>query len=404
VRQMIADLHAHYAMHLEADTLAPHLKALFSPDARVRVLDRVPIALVRLGSRFANYQSVRSGPRVTVPLMRSGGVGIALSVLYQPFCEMDLSKRYGARPDPGYVVALLRQLELVERDLEQHFPDDAAIVRNPLELEEQISRGRLALLHCVEGGFHLGATPEAVDNAVAELARRGVAYITVAHLFWRSVATNAPAIPFLPDRVYDRIFPQPDVGLSELGRAALEAMVRERVLIDVSHMNGAALERTFELLDHIDPERSVPVVATHSAYRFGRQRYNLDTATVMKIAERQGVIGLIFAEHQACDGLRRRRTDRLEDSLAVLFRHIDRIREISGSHRHVGIGSDLDGYIKPTLAGLENMNCMGALEEALVSRYGDDDAALICSGNVLRLLCGYWRGSVRPGVTAPSLA
>ena len=32
-----------------------------------------------------------------------------------------------------------------------------------------------------------------------KLAAHGVAYITVAHLFWRGVATNAPAIPFLPD-------------------------------------------------------------------------------------------------------------------------------------------------------------------------------------------------------------
>ena len=55
-------------------------------------------------------------------------------------------------------------------------------------------------MHCIEGGFHLGATPEEVTAHVHELADRGVAYITLAHLFWRRVATNAPALPFLPTR------------------------------------------------------------------------------------------------------------------------------------------------------------------------------------------------------------
>ena len=52
----------------------------------------------------------------------------------------------------------------------------------------------MAFLHCVEGGFHLGDSPEAVRSNVAELAGEGVAYVTLAHLFWRQIATNTPAI------------------------------------------------------------------------------------------------------------------------------------------------------------------------------------------------------------------
>ena len=76
----------------------------------------------------------------------------------------------------------------------------------------------MALVHCVEGGFHLGATTEQVDASVTALAGRGVAYVTLAHLFWRRVAANAPAIPFLPDVVYSTLFPQKaGIGLTELG-------------------------------------------------------------------------------------------------------------------------------------------------------------------------------------------
>lgn len=178
-----------------------------------------------------------------------------------------------------------------------------------------------------------------------------MAYVTLAHLFWRRVATNAPALPFLPDPGYRLLFPQPAEGLTDLGRAAITAMCKERMLIDLSHMSERALEDCFSLLDELDPQRETPVLSSHSGYRFGRQEYNLTDATIGRIAERDGVI---FAEHQLLDGLGRSPKS-LEGSVAALAQHVDRIAELTGSHRHTAIGSDLDGFIKPTLAGLQTM-------------------------------------------------
>jgi microsomal dipeptidase-like Zn-dependent dipeptidase len=106
------------------------------------------------------------------------------------------------------------------------------------------------------------------------------------------------------------------------------------------------------------------------------------------------VIGLLLAEHQLTDGVRLRRTRSVEDSLEVVFRHIDRIREITGSHSHAAIGSDLDGFVKPTVAGLEDAAKLAALRRALTERYEAADAELIASGNALRLLRSHWRTSV----------
>jgi microsomal dipeptidase-like Zn-dependent dipeptidase len=391
---VIVDLHSHYPMHLTPERESDVLKLVGSPAGRWRLLDRIRSWLVRLASRFGNYASFESGPRVTVPLLRSGGVGVALSVLYSPFDEMDLGKRYPAPPDATYFPSLLRQLEDVEAEVARDFTGLARIARRPDEISAALAGGEVALVHCAEGGFHLGGTPEDVDRNVTELARRGAAYVTLAHLFWRRVATNANGIPFLPDWLYSRLFPQPpEPGLSELGEAAVRAMVRERVLIDLSHMSERALDDTFALLDEIDPSRQVPVLASHIAYRFGRQAYNASAETIQRIAARDGVAGLILAEHQTVEGLRDSRTQTLDDSLAVLFSHIDRIAEIVGSHRHTAIGTDLDGFIKPTLAGLENAGSLAALELALVDRYGAEDAELITSENAMRLLRGYWRGA-----------
>ncbi len=356
--------------------------------------------LVGLASLFANYRSLFSGPRVRMSYMRTGGVGVALSVLYSFFDEIDVDE--GSQPRPGYLRSITGQISVVERHVADQHADEAAVVHNPQELEAAHRAGKMALVHCVEGGFHLGSSPVKIAEGVSRLADLGVAYVTLAHLIWRGVATDAPALPFLTDEEYRQWLPQPEEGLSELGRAAVEAMVRERVLIDISHMSERSLDDTFALLERLDPQKTVPVVGTHAGYRFGTQEYMLAAEALRRIAERNGVVGLIFAQHQVFDGLDVkphgwlglpiRKRPRFEDSFEALCRHIDRIHDVTGSHRHTAIGSDLDGFIKPTLPGLEDMRDMAPLERALRDRYGEENGELICSGNALRLLTTYWRG------------
>ncbi len=222
-------------MHLRAEAHKRLIDAIATAPGRWETLDRIRSWLVRAASLVGNYPSVESGPRVTIPLLETGGVGVAMSVLYSPFDEMDVGKHYGSPPDSNYFPTLLRQLEGVEDEVEHDHAGRARVVHDRAELQAAIDAEEVALVHCVEGGFHLGGTSEEVDRNVAELARRGCFYVTVAHLFYRSVATNVNAIPFLPDRVYRFLFPMPEgVGLTALGRAAVTALVRERVLIDSS--------------------------------------------------------------------------------------------------------------------------------------------------------------------------
>ncbi len=400
---MLVDLHAHYPMHLtprKSSGLGVPASSL--RDRRAKLLDHLDARVISFAGRLWNHESFTAGPRVTVDRLLDGDVGVALSVLVLPLLETGnrLTRPYrrrapyGGPPKDSFFPAILRQLELVERQVAEQHGGRALVARSPAELDAGTAAGRLVFVHCVEGGFHLGASPASIDHAVAELARRGVAYITPAHLFWRHIATNEPAVPFLSDRLYQRLFPQPALGLSELGRAAVTAMVREGVLIDVTHMSGFALADTFALLDELDPDRSVPVIASHAAYQFGSRAYNLDTSAVERIAARGGVIGLIFSEHFVADGLRVTRTRSFDESFSLLCRHIDRIYEITGSHRHVALGSDLDGFIKPTLAGLEHSGRLGGLEEALAARYGSEVGSLIACENALRLLRLHWHAGV----------
>jgi microsomal dipeptidase-like Zn-dependent dipeptidase len=350
--------------------------------------DQARVAVLRAASALFNDRHMWSKERVSVEHLRQGNARLVFSVLHSPFSEWDLSRPYASPPENRYFNVVRLQIEEVESNLGEWEDTVVTLVRDVDALDHALASGAIAMVHCLEGGFVLGSSAEEIGRNVAELKRYGVAYITLAHLFYRQVATNAPAIPFLPDGVYRRIFPQPrDVGLTDRGSAAVEAMARNRILVDLAHMSGDSVNRTFEILDSVAPD--MPVINSHAGYRFGTQEYMLDAPTIERIAARRGVVGLIMAQHQLNDGIRRRE-GKFEDSFEVICKHIDKFREITGSHEYVALGTDFDGFIKPTMGGLETPADLLRLEARLTDRYGDD-AELITSGNALRVLRELWR-------------
>jgi microsomal dipeptidase-like Zn-dependent dipeptidase len=336
-------------------------------------------AVLAIAARLFNFRHWDDTWRVTIPLLEAGGVTVACSVLYRPFSEMDLDEPFGAPPASAYYTKLVELLDATEAEITRN---GHVIVRTKADLE----RKQLRFVHCIEGGFHLGSTPDEVTQHVHELAERGVLYITLAHLFWRRVATNAPALPFLPDPLYNLLFPQQrGLALSPLGEAAVRAMHATGVLVDISHMRADAIDATFKLIEALDREAGAdpmayPVIASHAGYRFGGQTYNLTDGTIARIAARGGVVGLIFAQHQVNDGIRRSDTKTLADSLEVLDRHIDAI-----GADHVAIGTDLDGFIRPTLGGVESAADLRTFADALRARR-PESAERILTGNALRVM------------------
>jgi microsomal dipeptidase-like Zn-dependent dipeptidase len=381
---MLVDLHAHYPMHLLADEQQrTHERA--ATWWRQRWQSRV-VALI---SKFANYQGPGDTPSVTEALMRDGDVGVTLSMLYQPFDEMDLTKSYGSPPQESYFDDIVDQHRTVEDHVNAH-RDDVAIAHTPAQLDQLLGGGVPILIHAIEGGFALGRERDEIHRNVATLAELGIAYVTVSHLFFRDVATNAPALPFLPDWLYNRVFPQgADVGLTPIGHHVIDALVDNGILIDLTHMRAQSIRDVLAQLDARDPDRQIPVIATHMAYRFGGLEYSFDDPTVTAIAQRGGVMGCILCEHYITSGLRSVAKS-FDGSVNALCQHIDKLHALTGSYDHIGIGSDLDGYIKPALPGLEDMARMGALQDALRARYGDAEAEKICGGNALRVLRAAW--------------
>jgi microsomal dipeptidase-like Zn-dependent dipeptidase len=386
----IADLHCHYPMHFlaqdrEVQRHLPKRPGRASPEnitleyvVRVRRqpgwVAKLRAALILLVAKRMNFSNFESTWRVDLEKLARGGVRIVCSVLFLPFAEIDDSDHDGDFDE------LLKRLCEVETELEKEPEATRPIaVKSEGDLDTAIKQKRIAIIHCVEGGFYLGRQKDCVAGRIRDLATHGVGYITLAHLFYRGVATNAPAFPMLTDRQYDCLFHQPeDEGLSPIGEAAVRAMYDQHVLIDVSHMRGDALTETFELLKHLDRRNGAnpedyPVIATHAGFRFGDLSYMLDAAAIREIAARKGVIGLIMARHQLNNGLGVGASGNDEErTIRTICSHIDAIRDITGSNDHVAVGSDLDGFIKPTLSGIENVDDLAKLRGPLRDVYGDD--------------------------------
>jgi microsomal dipeptidase-like Zn-dependent dipeptidase len=385
----IADLHCHYPMHVVAE----------AKGRRFGLKDKLRGRAIRRVARAANHEDYNGSWRVRFAGLKEADVRLVLSVLYSPFGELDLGDLFQPDPEHSYFEALVKQLDAVEEELRSAHDSDVLVVTTPGELDEVVHGDRVGICHAVEGGFHLGRDPEAVEARVAELARRGVAYITLAHLIPHRVAASTPALPFLPDHAYDRFFPQRTEGpLSAVGEAAVRAMYRQGVLIDVSHMHEGSIEAVFALLRELDrgPGKrnpiAYPVIASHAGYRFGSQHYMLSPRTIRLIAARQGVVGLIMARHQLNDGRNILDPESTQETVATLLAHRDAIHRQAGREDIVAIGSDLDGFINPTVAGVARIEDLARLRRDIEAEIGPAAAAGFFSGNALRVLRKAYEG------------
>jgi membrane dipeptidase len=172
--------------------------------------------------------------------------------------------------------------------------------------------------------------------------------------------------------------------LTDLGRELLEVMASFRMVLDLSHM---APEACYEALDRYEG----PLFASHSnplKFRSDRPDRNLSDRIIELIADRDGVVGIIPYNLFLVNDWR------LGDpkdaaTMDTVIAAIDHVCQITGSARHVGIGSDFDGGFGSEAAplGFETVADLWEIGPALAARgYAPGDVSAILSGNVLRIL------------------
>jgi membrane dipeptidase len=164
----------------------------------------------------------------------------------------------------------------------------------------------------------------------------------------------------------------PDEGLSDEGRAAVRWLDRNPVVLDTAHMGEATFWDTVR-------ETSGPIVTTHANARAVCDHpRNLRDDQLRAIAERDGVVGLVFSTRflgGAADVSRV--VDHAEHMLSVI------------GERHVAVGSDLGGMLDDCMEEIDHIEVIGRLFEGMTARgFPDETIAAIASGNAARALKG----------------
>jgi microsomal dipeptidase-like Zn-dependent dipeptidase len=364
----LLDLHAHFAMQLDFPPRVTQGSVPFDKQAEFLA-----------ANMLLNFQGGK--PRVSLEEFLAGASGGIGSVLYDPDDEFF----HNAKPIHNAFDNLLAQLNQVEKAVD----GKVKIARNPADVSKCLSTGKRFLFHCVEGAFAFGGDEANVDI----LASKGVAYVVVAHLFYRGVATCENAFPFVHDQFFQSIL-NPEqasaVGLTELGRKIVSRLLEKKILVDITHSTQRAQKEIFQLArDH----GNAPVISSHTGVR-GTSDYplNLTDNAIRSIAQSGGLIGIILFNHWL-----RQRSEQISglDGFDLLFRAIDHIHDVTQSYDNIAIGSDLDGFIQP-VKGCETYSKTIQLVDAINRRYSPSRypgvAEKILCQNALDVLHRGWAG------------
>jgi membrane dipeptidase len=200
------------------------------------------------------------------------------------------------------------------------------------ELRQNLTDGRVSAILGVEGAQALEGRPE----RVGELRARGVRFMSLTHLANNELGGSSS--PLMGDR-----------PLTALGREVLDAMVASRMSVDLAH----ASRRTIR---DIAENPAARIFCSHTGVSGASRSWrNLDDAALRAIADRGGVVGIIFATIY----LGGRHID-------DVVRHVEHALRVAGEDA-VAFGSDFDGMV-PLPRGMRDVTDVAKVVEALARR------------------------------------
>lgn len=288
------------------------------------------------------WNPVRS--HIDLPRVKEGGVDCITFTIYVPFPFRS----------KNYLEEALGMIRLLEEFAEKN-SDQVEFIKSAHGIEHKTQGNRVAITLAVEGGHILDGKVENLQL----LKERGVIYITLTHLYSNNIAESS-FLKLLKKN-----------GLTHFGKEVIKEMDRLGILIDVTHCS----ERAFwEVLESIDS----PVIYSHGGVRrYCDMERNLSDAQIKAIAERGGIIGVMFSPWYL-------KKWSLFGDIKLFTKTVEHISEVGGINS-VAIGSDFDGWIW-TLRGIRDISSAWKIIEDLRRVYNDEEIKKICFENMRRVV------------------
>ena len=286
------------------------------------------------------FDLTQSHPETAVdfPRMRTGGLDAAFMALY-------LSDEVQTYLGPEQVEKTINwQYDMLK------IQSQSRVVSNAVEAFIAANEGLIPMFLGLEGGRLINGS---LDRLQA-LRAIGVRYLTLTHNKshdWCDSATDVPRCN----------------GLGSFGVTVVKKAEDMGIFIDVSHVSDNAASDVLFLSE-------APVPATHSGVRgLVNHPRNLTDSLIKQIAASGGMIGVPFAARF------------VGHTAEAMMDHIDWIVQLTGSSKHVGIGSDLDGA--PMIQDCKSAaEWRSALDLESYLGYKSEDVENILGGNIMRLM------------------
>lgn len=255
-------------------------------------------------------------------------------------------------PQRGCADACFRQIEMLRQEARKH---NLIITRTADDIRRAKREGRMAALFGIEGGHNI----EGRISNIRLFAEAGVRYLGLAHFTGNQICPTSGGIGT-----------GVETPLTDFGRDVVAEMNRRSMLVDLAHVGRQAF---------LDAARlsTQPVIVSHTGIHAARPLWrNVDDEQIRAVAEKEGVIGIIFAW---------RYLGEKRGGVEMLAPHFEHVRKLVGA-RHLALGSDYDGAVRP-LEGLEQVSGLPAVTE-LLCRLGWKESEIrgVLGENVLRVL------------------
>ena len=286
---------------------------------------------------------------VDIPRLKAGGVGaVALGIVVNP-----LRKRTALRAT--------RQGLAQMAAWQDRAPDEVLLAGCAEDIRRAQTEDKVALFGGLEGAHGLGGS---LDN-LGKLREEGLRYVGLVHF-----TRNEAATPAFGWRANAR------ERLSDFGRDLVDELAERRILVDLAHINRAGFLEAAE-------RSSNPVIVSHTGVRGAYDSWrNIDDEQLRAVADTGGVVCIIFAPYYL--------EGRARGTAESIVRHIKHVIDVVGEE-HVGLGSDLDGFILPP-TDMPDVSYMPWLTQLMLDADFSEAQIRKCLGaNMLRVfeeVCG----------------